>query len=165
MHAKTDPARLKALALFLIAIVAPVSFLSGQPTVQHERLRFRNTFKSPEEVVGYYCARDASGFVWSGLLDIERKAFTTWKQVPQFDSFYIAKTYTVMPAKLEAGFAKVRVKYDLVGMGDAHGTRSPAARPSHEVTFNLTRTDGAWKIAKPEPSDIAPVVMESKFNP
>src|SRR5690349_9505755 len=59
--------------------------------LQHERLQLENRYKNPEEVIRYYVNRDASGFIWSGLLDSERKAFTLWKEVPNHETFYIAK--------------------------------------------------------------------------
>lgn len=135
-------------------------------TAEHQRLKFRNDFKSPEEVVGYYCGRDASGFVWSGLLDIERKAFTTWSEIPEQDTFYIAKKYqiTVLPSSVAAkDVARVEVRYEITGMGDAHGTRMPSIEPELRVVFDLKRVGGAWKIMRPLPTEISPVVLESKF--
>jgi hypothetical protein len=135
--------------------------------LKHERLRIRNTFKTPEEVVSYYCSRDASGFVWSGLLDAERKAFTNWPDSPQVDSFYLAKSYEIHPAGAKlpptASQASVDVTYHLLGVGDAHGTLSPPPRPDYRVRFDLAKIDGVWKIVRPGAPEIAPVVLESKF--
>lgn len=134
-------------------------------TQEHERLRMRNTFKTPEEVVSYYCSRDASGFIWSGLLDVERRAFTTWTDVPQHDSFYIARNYQILnarPASPKGDSVTVEVRYQLTAMGDAQGTRSPAPKP-YTVTFRLKRLEGVWKITSPDFGEIAPVVLESKF--
>ena len=115
-------------------------------------------------MVRYYCGRDASGFVWSGLLDIERQAFTLWKEAPQRDSFLIAKKYEVKPARLNGqDEAAVEVTYDLAGMGDPHGTRLPGPSNPYQVTFSLKKVNGAWKIERPESAQISPVVMESKF--
>jgi hypothetical protein len=132
----------------------------------HERLRLRNTFKSPEEVVAYYCARDASGFVWSGLLDSERTAFTLWSDSPQQDSFYIARKYEVRPgepASRDRNTASVEVRYELAAIGDAHGTRMPPPHTDYSVRFDLKKVGGAWKILRPDYAEIAPVVLESKF--
>ncbi|OFZ54449.1 MAG: hypothetical protein A2428_01710 [Bdellovibrionales bacterium RIFOXYC1_FULL_54_43] len=165
----------RAIALGILAIASVSSaFLfvlseeaqiaqSGAPT-EHERLRFRNTFKNPEEVIKYYCGRDASGFVWSGLLDVERRAFTLWKELPQHDSFFIAQNYEVLPAKEKDNEALVEVRYLLSGIGDAHGTVMPPAHREHRVTFRLKKDQGAWKIAQPDGSTIAPVVLASKFQ-
>lgn len=150
----------------LATLAMPTLFRSGVANVQqHERLRVRNTFKSPEEVVSYYCARDASGFIWSGLLESERRAFTTWREAPQHELFYIARKYELVSAPnahANADSATVEVRYELTAMGDAHGTRSPAPRP-YSVTFSLKRVGGAWKIAKPDSAELPPVVLESKF--
>ena len=137
----------------------------GSATLEHERLRLRNDFKKPEEVVNYYCARDASGFVWSGLLDAERSAFTLWKEAPQRDSFYIASAYEIRRRKAadDAQQAVVDVHYTITGIGDGHGTRMPSPLPELKVTFNLKKISGSWKISKPESTQLSPVVLESKF--
>lgn len=158
-------------AWVLLFMAAGLSLLSGPSSVQssaleHERLRFRNTFKTPEEVIGYYCARDASGFVWSGLLDAERKAFTVWREVPQNDSFYIARKYDISPSRAVDGKkdqAIVDVRYELEAIGDAHGVLVPAPTSPLVIRFNLKKMDGAWKIAKPDSTEIAPVVLQAKF--
>ncbi len=132
---------------------------------QHERLRMRNTFKTPEEVVSYYCARDASGFVWSGLLEIERKAFTLWDHVPQHDTFLVAKKYDIAPAKNgpSKDTVDVEVRYLLTGVGDGHGTHAPPENSDYRILFRLKKINGQWKIAQPSPLEMAPVVLESKF--
>ena len=133
---------------------------------EHEHLRIQNTFKSAEEVVRYYCARDASGFVWSGLLDSERRAFTLWKEVPQQESFYIAKTYEILAVPLSSrrpNEATVEVCYQVIGIGDANGALIPSQSPDYRVQFELKRVGSQWKIAKPLAGQISPVVLETKF--
>jgi hypothetical protein len=130
----------------------------------HERLRIKNTFNTPEEVVRYYCGRDASGFVWSGLLEIERKNFTLWKGLPQSDSFYIAREYKILDTQAHGDEASVQVLYELTGLGDAHGTISPTDPSQRRVTFKLRKDKGSWKIAEPDALQIAPVVLASKFQ-
>lgn len=153
----------------MTAVIACLAAGAGSvqsSVLQHERLRIRNTFKTPEEVVSYYCARDASGFVWSGLLDAERTAFTNWADAPQVDSFYIAKSYQVHPGERlghDPNRAAVEVSYTLLAVGDAHGTWSPPPRPDYSVTFDLIKANGVWKIVKPDYPQIAPVVLEAKF--
>ncbi len=131
--------------------------------IQHQRLLPKNTFKTPDEVVRYYCARDASGFVWSGLLEIERRNFTLWSDVPQADSFYIAKSYEIGKPQIQGEQASVPVTYELVGAGDAFGTRNPPKVTPYQVTFNLVRQSGSWKIRSPDAAEIAPIVVEEKF--
>ena len=154
--------------LSLIAIVGAVGASSVQSSVMtHERLRVRNIFKTPEEVVAYYCARDASGFVWSGLMEAERKAFTLWTDSPQQDSFYIARKYDIKPAERIAhnnDLATVTVQYDLIAVGDAFGTRVPPDNADMKINFDLKRVGGVWKIVKPDYGQIAPVVLISKFG-
>ena len=148
--------------------LASIFLMTSLPAsvLQHERLRVRNTFKTPEEVISYYCARDASGFVWSGLLDAERKAFTLWKEVPQNDSFYVAERYFVGSGQTIAhnpDHVSIDVPNELAAISDAHGTKSPAPQKEYHVTFDLKKVEGVWKIAKPEAEQIAPVVLEEKF--
>ncbi len=129
-------------------------------------MRVRNHFKTPEEVVAYYCARDAAGFVWSGLLESERAAFTLWHNTPQQDSFFIAKKYKVHAGEMiahEKDRASVEVTYELAGVGDAHGTRAPATQTDYKVIFDLKKVSGVWKIIKPDSGEISPVILEAKF--
>ncbi|MCM2321903.1 MAG: hypothetical protein NDJ90_01430 [Oligoflexia bacterium] len=135
----------------------------GEP-LMHERLRVKNTFTRPEEVVAYYCSRDASGFIWSGMLDAERRAFTLWEDPPQQDTFFIASKYEVLPPEVAAGEARVQVRYLLVALGDIHGTRMPVHPEERVVTFQLKKTGGSWKIARPEAREIAPIVLDAKFR-
>ncbi|MGK5081752.1 hypothetical protein WDW37_00480 [Bdellovibrionota bacterium FG-1] len=132
-----------------------------------EQLRVNNTFKTPDEVVAYYCARDASGFVWSGLLDAERKAFTFWKEAPNLDSFFIAKDYHLGPSEWighDKNHVSITVHYTMLAVGDAHGTRVPLQDRDQSVVFELKRVGGVWKIEKPEASTVAPIVLESQFR-
>lgn len=132
---------------------------------QHERLRVKNTFESPEDVVRYYVSRDASGFVWSGLLDIERRAFTTWAEAPQVESFYVASAYEIIrDSGKRAARADVQVKYRGVrGVADAHGTLVPSKESTMTVTFRLEKIEGKWKIVSPAANQITPVVLEDRF--
>jgi hypothetical protein len=158
--------RLNRLFTALTTLSLCLSAQATTKTGEHERLRIRNDFKTPEEVVEYYCARDASGFVWSGLLDAERAAFTLWQQAPQQDSFYIAKKYEIHPVKTNSkDEAIVEVMYELSGIGDGNGSRVPKTGQDnqHRVRFDLRKVNGRWKIEKPSPNEIAPVVLESKF--
>ena len=155
--------RLYAATLLLITGALGTSSLQGS-ILEHERLRVRNNFKTPEEVVSYYCARDASGFVWSGLLDAERKAFTLWSEAPAQDSFYVAREYKVKPGRLrDSSHAVVDVLYDLTAISDAHGSKLPVPKSEFTVHFDLKRVQGAWKITLPLSNEISPVVLESKF--
>ncbi|OFZ18032.1 MAG: hypothetical protein A2X94_04600 [Bdellovibrionales bacterium GWB1_55_8] len=152
-------------AIFLLLGSAVLTYASI--SLQHERLRFRNTFQLPEEVVSYYCGRDASGFVWSGLLESERKAFTLWNYLPDQDSFFVAEKYEVLTGKRDpknANEATVEVVYDILGVGDAHGNLVQTADKKRHVVFRLKKDKGSWKIAAPDEKTISPVVLASKFQ-
>lgn len=151
------------LILAALAIALPWSAHTNLKPA-HEKLRVRNTFQNPEEVVRYYCNRDASGFVWSGLLEIERRAFTLWQAVPEREMMYVARSFDVAEARKQGDRAWVDVEYDLVGMADIHGTFQPVARPpKRRVTFELRKAGTAWKIAAPDAAEITPVVVDRLF--
>ena len=150
-------------SLFLATFLLVASNALAVPT-NHEPLQVNNTFHSPEEVMKYYCARDASGFVWSGLLDVERRAFTLWKELPELDSFFVARDYQIVPLKIDGAEALIEVRYQILGIGDAHGTLMPTSPSERRVTFKLIRDQGSWKIALPEAAAIEPVVLASKFK-
>lgn len=146
--------------------IAALAMAGATPSDPIQRLKLRNDFKSPEDVVRYYCERDAAGFVWSGLLDAERAAFTLWKHSPQQDSFIIAKRFQVLPGaplNPNAEEATIEVLYDISGVGDAHGTRMPSSEVSKRVRFGLRKVGGQWKITSPESHQISPIVVEAKF--
>ncbi|MCC7440425.1 MAG: hypothetical protein IT285_02260 [Bdellovibrionales bacterium] len=132
----------------------------------HERLRLRNTFKSPEDVVRYFCARDASGFVFTGMLDSERRAFTLWKGVPETDAFFVATKYQVGKARYPTKSpdeAEITVTYELAGVSDLHGTRSPSPQGERKVKFGLKRVNGSWRIESPEAHQISPTLLQGRF--
>ena len=138
-----------------------------QAPLSHEPLRYKNTFKTPEEVVRYYCMRDASGFVWSGLLDVERKAFTLWESTPATDSFFVARSLSVGSAEFTTSTkseARVDVAYELVGISDGQGSKMPAPKEKRVVSFLLKKVGGQWKIARPAVQDVASVVLETHFS-
>lgn len=150
----------------LLVLASPLALTKLK--TEHERLRIHNTFQKPDEVVRYYCNRDASGFVWSGLLEVERKAFTFWSEVPAQDVMFVAKAFSVQTVRTTFSEAWVEVKYDLAGYADAHGTYVPKQNMAdisspYKVTFHLRKKDSQWKIMTPHPSKITPVVVDSKF--
>ena len=151
----------------LVLLITSLTFssveLAADSKNSHEPLRYKNTFDKPEDVVDYYVKRDASGFVWSGLLDCERRAFTMWSHVPRSDSFYVAKSFQVKKTKVTGTRAKVTVRYELKGVSDGNGTFVPATQKYKDVEFTLTKFKGRWRILLPAPVQVSPVVIESKF--
>lgn len=145
---------------------------------EHQKLRVVNDFSSPNEVVAYYVARDASGFVWSGLLDVERRAFTTWSEAPAQDTFYVASSYTVGQPKVHGDQATVEVRYQIEGVADGHGTLEPSRDKTLVITYTLVRGPSgsamralagngsgasAWRISKPDAPEVSPIVVRNRF--
>ena len=60
---------------------------------------------------------------------------------------YIAKNYKIIPQKTAfTDEAQIDVVYELMGIGDAHGTRSPAAEKEYRVSFSLKKQGTHWNI-------------------
>ena len=159
---------LAPLLAALLAVVATElpSARAAEQRVAIPRQRLANTFAKPEEVVEYYCSRDAAGFVWTGLLRKEVSEFTEWPEAPQHDSFLVARGYKVGRAEFidkNGQEARVEVLYDMIGLGDAHGTWVPAIKKKERVIFELRKLDGAWRIRSPQPQSLSPVIVEGRF--
>lgn len=123
--------------------------------------RYRNDFATPDEVVRYYVGRDASGYVWHGLLDAEREAFTTWEVSPQSESFLVANIIEIEPSEIESSKASILVRYKIQYMSDGNAILSAVPAEDRLVTFYLELSDDRWQIVSPSPSAIQPVVLAS----
>jgi len=155
------------MKFFKLTLIIGLSVATLSPSLHasvktFERMKLLNTFTKPEEVIKYYCARDAQGFVWAGLLDGELKAFTLWPTAPAYDSFYVATKYEIGPPQYaSAEQASVEVKYDVKAISDGHGTVVPIDNRKRNIVFELKKDRGSWKIAEPGPSSLPPVLLES----
>jgi hypothetical protein len=149
------------LIFFLILISeSNAQTLPVHPSL-HTPLRTRNDFKTPEEVVLYFCNRNAEGFLWLGLTESERKEFTLWKTVPSYDSYFLAKKFQIFPTRfLDINRVEIQVEYDLTGLSDAHGTRMPPPQLKYRVTFELKKIQKKWLILEPSSSKIMPILKE-----
>ena len=149
--------------LWAIAIQLAFPCAAFSVGLKYQPLQLKNNYSNPEQVVQYYCGRDASGFVWTGFLDVERREFTVWEQVPQHEAFLVATQYEIKKVKETANRAIVRVLYNLDGMADAHQTRMPASEDRRTVEFHLRKVDGKWKIFEPLPQNLPPVILKGQF--
>jgi hypothetical protein len=126
----------------------------------------KNTFESPEAVLRHFCARDAWGFVWSGMMAAEVRALTQWKFAPQTEGFQVIQGYSFGPTQSRGpDEVLIPVTYQVLGVGQASGAFVPldsealqAAR-TQVVRYRLTRVAGRWKIVSPEPTQIEPHVL------
>lgn len=143
--------------------VTGINGVSNVPgRMQGTSFRFRNDFETPDEVVRYYVGRDASGYVWHGLLNAEREAFTTWEFGPRNESFLVANDIEIQPSEIESDRASIVVHYKIQNMSDGNAVRSPLVPPEdHIVTFELELNDDQWRIVSPLPHEIVPVVLAS----
>ncbi len=141
-------------------------FISLTPFIFADHpLILQNQFKTPVALIEHYCERDGAGFFWTGMLEAERKNLTTWKETPHHDGFYVAKKYNLVPQNSSyQNEGRVDVRYELVGISDAHGTTLPAPEKDYWVSFSLKKINGKWKIVSPEPSQIIPVLLEGKIS-
>lgn len=150
--------RLIPLALSLMTLTLPASGIEGP----RPSLRLSNDFKTPEALIQYYCARDAWGFFWAGMMELERATLTTWKAAHAAETFFISKSTRISKAKFEGeSKATVEVRYELEGIGDGFGTRAPASEPVRKVTFQLQKIGDQWRITGPEPEKLPPVVDQA----
>jgi hypothetical protein len=137
----------------------------------------KNTFPSPEAALRHFCARDAWGFVWSGLLRKEIEALTLWKTPPLSDGFHVIQGYSLgATVKLSANEVEIPVTYQSLGTGQGNGAFVPAGRnpaagrsgPPEPVTeivrYRLRKVQGQWKITSPEATQIEPRVLV-EFSP
>ncbi len=148
----------------LIVMLAGLLCSAATADAAGRRLEVRNKYSAPEETLRYYLERDAAGFVYSGLLDVERREFTEWSEAPAAESYYVARTYQVSkPLKgSPAGEAAIDVEYDLIRLQDASGGAMPVSKPKRKVRFILRKDSaGHWRIASPAAKDIVPVVIET----
>lgn len=144
----------------LYTLVVGSVALASTPTQPPQRLKMINDFKTAEEVVRYYCARDAAGFIWAGMIDQEVREFTVWDRAPSQDIFFLARKYEVGAAKQKGTEAWVEVKYNVSAVSDRFSTRTPTEQANYSVQFVLKQVGKQWKIVKPDPALLAPVVVE-----
>lgn len=160
--------KLFASLIALVVLGSAVAIGHGQASEKknHRELQTENRFSDPGEVLRYYCDRDASGFVWSGLLSAERSAFTTWNRSPEAELFLIADSYEILPVaeKRTSNTRRFEVRYHGVsGTSDASGSIIPSKKKSHSVVFELRKVSGLWKIASPTPQEVLPVVLKDRL--
>ncbi len=150
--------------ILLLSSILPGFASAGSSHPSRAPLKTANDFKTPLEVVQYYCARDAAGFIWNGMTEAERKAFTLWKEAPQSESYWIADQYEITPLQTPSNDqALIEVHYTLSAQSDAHGTHLLPAQKDLRVVFVLKKIKQQWKIEKPGAGEIEPVVVGSSF--
>ncbi|MEN9722978.1 MAG: hypothetical protein RJB38_964 [Pseudomonadota bacterium] len=128
-------------------------------------LELKNQFSTAEAVLNYFLERDADGFIWSGLLDQERREFTNWKASPARDSFYLARGFQITSdLKSSSPLRSVMaVHYDIESVRDSAGTRVPVEKKL-QVRFVLEKQKGQWKIVEPDAEHFTPVLLSSRVK-
>lgn len=152
-------------------LLLTICFISQQSIAEqnytpkkYPHLKIENNFSDPLSVLNYYLERDAYGFIWSGLLNIERTEFTQWNTAPQSESFQVAKHYLVKKIRASSTEALYEVTYDLLYQSDQYETRIPASQRQLKVEYRLNKVSGKWKITSPHSSKIIPIVIKGKFD-
>ena len=126
-----------------------------------EPLLVRNSFDTPEEVLGHFLRRDEAGAFWAGMLEPEMRAFTTWKTPPQAESYFRFKERKLGEArKISQDEVVIPVTLTVIDQRDAFGTRMPASarQNPHVQDFRLRRIDGQWKIVQPDSNRFVPAL-------
>jgi len=155
--------------IFISSVSAVINHASSKENIEkspYRKIEFKNQYQDPQDVVRYFCERDASGFVWSGLLGIEIQEFTNWPRALGHSEFYIAKSYKIQPTTYpnkNSETAFVKVIYNLLAIGNANNTRLPVNENKKIINYKLKKLNGKWKIISPAFYEIYPIVVESKF--
>ena len=133
---------------------------------ERPKLIVSNQFESPESVLRHYCARDAWGFIWSGMMQAELRALTQWKFAPQTEGFQVIQGYSFGTTQVVSpSEVSIPVTYQVLGVGQASGAFVPLDTEALQhartqtVRYRLRKINGRWKIVSPEPTQIEPRVL------
>lgn|GEM_PF-1923407 len=152
---------LKITMLFCLTCGLALPLRPAQAGERPAPLMIRNSFATPEEALHHFLRRDESGAFWAGMLEPERRAFTTWTQDPQAES-YVKFKAREFGATRKISTDEVAIPVSLSGIEhtDAFGTRMPAStrqNPLQQV-YRLKKIDGRWKIVQPEANAFTPAI-------
>jgi hypothetical protein len=103
---------------------------------------------SPAAVVAAYIEADGAGKALdSDTVPLVLK-YTTWKEAPGWDSCAVIKSYEIGEVAATAGKASVQITYQVAGQ---LSLLSYTAKPAkEEVSFDVVKTKGKWKIVSPQ---------------
>jgi hypothetical protein len=134
---------------------------TAQATDPSAPLLIRNSFSTPEETLRHFLGRDESGAYWAGMLDPERRAFTTWPHAPQSETFLNLKSRSIGATRqIASDEVAIPVTLTLGGHQDAFGTQVPTRDRKNTVhqVFRMKRVSGQWKIVQPEANNFIPAI-------
>jgi len=148
-----------SLLICLLALGAsPISGLAGGPQAP---LLIRNSFSTPEEALNHFLRRDESGAFWAGMLDPERRAFTTWTHPPQSETFLRLRSRTIgVTRRISTDEVAIPVTVILAGHQDSFGTQMPTRERGNKLqqVFRMKRLAGQWKIIQPQAEEFVPAI-------
>jgi len=125
--------RLAILALLLVA--AAPAFAADYPG-------------APASVVAAYIEADGAGKALDGDTCSQVLRYTVWPDAPGRDTFTVIKSYDIGEVGWTGNKASVQITYDVLGPLSA--TTFTSKPTKEEVSFDLERTKGRWKIVGPQ---------------
>lgn len=138
---KTPPPGRRLFVLFvLLLLVAPV-IAEEYPG-------------APASVTAAYIEADGAGLALDGETAPKLLHYTTWKETPGWDSFVVIASYEIGAVGWDREKAKdgdpadVQILYHVLGKIDGMGFTSQPAK--EDVTFQLIKRRGRWKIEAPQ---------------
>lgn len=102
----------------------------------------------PVGVLAAYLNEDASGAGWSSETFPNLIRYAVWPEAPGWDTITVIHSFSIGEAKINGQKARVPVKYHVLGRME-NDTFKPAPAVE-EVTYELEREQGHWKVAEPQ---------------
>jgi len=126
---------MRLLYIALLAVVVPCAVGQGKNA------------SSPKAVVNRYCSLDFRGARLSSEGFPSMASLYTWEVEPGWDEAVVVKTFLIKSYEIEGQRAIVRVQYARLGTFGAESF--DAEKKSEDITFNLIKQKGSWRITSP----------------
>jgi hypothetical protein len=103
---------------------------------------------APASVVAAYIEADGEGLALEGETSSAVLKYATWTETPGWDSFTVIKSYDIGEVGTTGSKGSVQIIYHVVGQ--ISGPEFTAKTADKEVTFEVVKKNGKWKIAGPQ---------------
>jgi hypothetical protein len=108
---------------------------------------------APASVVAAYVEADGEGLALDGETAPALLKYVVWTETPGWDSYTVIKSYDIGEVgysgdKASAVKASVQIIYHVVG--EVSGPEFTAKTADEEVTFEVVKKNGKWKISEPQ---------------
>ena len=103
---------------------------------------------APASVVAAYIEADGEGLALDGETADAVLKYTAWKETPGWDSYTVIKSYDIGEVGHTGNKASVQITYHVVGQ--VSGPEFTPQTDKEEVTFELEKKNGKWRITDPQ---------------